>query len=388
MAVATPAPSRPARQLRRAVGAVPTLENHRPGAATAAMTGKGHSGPAGSRGDVCRHHERCCQQTGSTATETQRRCGADRLPGTSLHARSKAAGPPGPTAGDGGSHRPAAGAVPRSAPSGSAPPRLLDRGPSAGGRRLMHSPRLGSVQLPVLVGHPEPVGHPVLVRLPRPVRHPGPGAAPSIVVPGIRHRWTGAGRTPTAESPTAESPTAESPTAVSPTAVSPTVGRPPPPEHRSERAGPDFRNQPSASATASVVRRAWSRPPTKVSPPAAPTSTAPAHPAPAKPPPWNIGSNLPGQCSTIAQPRLRPPRPGLRPPRPGLRPPGPGLRPQRARPSAVRRSPPEQDAAASRSPARQETTVCRSLSENDAVVCRAPSTRCPVVKHLTRSPTG
>ena len=59
-----------------------------------------------------RQHERCCQQTGSAeeqAAPAQPGTGADRT-----QARSKAAGPPGPTAGDGGSHRPAAGAVPRS----------------------------------------------------------------------------------------------------------------------------------------------------------------------------------------------------------------------------------------------------------------------------------
>ena len=236
---------------------------------------EGHPGPASARGDVCRQHERCCRQAGFTESRqfSGRNSGTAPVPESAPHqaranttlgntARSKAAGPPGPTAGDGGSHRPAAGAVPRSAPlrfgaASAARSRAVRRRaapdvlPEAGFGAASRSGGASRAGRASRSGPATPSG-----------AAPRTGAAPSIVVPGIRHRWTGAGRTPTAESPTAESPTAVSPTA----------------EHRSERAGPDFRNQPSASATASVVRRAWSRPPTKVSPPAAPTSTSTSAP--------------------------------------------------------------------------------------------------------------
>ena len=207
----------------------------------------------------------------------------------------------------------------------------------------MYSPRLGSVQLLVLVGHPEPVGNPVLVRLPRPVRHPDRWGTPSVAVPGIRHRWTGAGarRSPNPRPQIPDRGVADR-----------GIRRPQyrrPQYRRPRNIGRSGPGQISVISLPLPQQRALCGGPGHARLRRSPRLLrlpAPAHPATAKPPPRNIGSNSPGQCSTIAQPRLRPPRPGLRPP-------GPGLRPQRARPSAVRRSPPEQDAAASRSPARQ-----------------------------------
>ena len=140
--------------------------------------------------------------------------GPVRSPSSSLpvsSARSKAVGPPGPTAGDGGSHRPAAGAVPRSD--------ALRFGAASAART--RTVRRQQVSAEPAKSAATGVGADVRTR-------PAPTSA--VVVPGVRNRWSGAAR--------AQAPVA--------------------PQAARERT---VQVQPSAAETANVVRRAWSRPP-------------------------------------------------------------------------------------------------------------------------------
>ncbi len=209
------APASTGRLLRRAVGPAPTLQNHRPGAATAAMAGK--TIPVRRVPEVTF----AGNMKGAASKLVPPRApapdvgpGPVRSPSSSLpvsSARSKAVGPPGPTAGDGGSHRPAAGAVPRSD--------ALRFGAASAART--RTVRRQQVSAEPAKSAATGVGADVRTR-------PAPTSA--VVVPGVRNRWSGAAR--------AQAPVA--------------------PQAARERT---VQVQPSAAETANVVRRAWSRPP-------------------------------------------------------------------------------------------------------------------------------
>ena len=181
------------RQLRRAVGPAPTLESHRPGAASAAMTGKvipvRRVPEVAFTGNMKGAASKLVPPRNNIPEPNGARVDSARA------ARSKAAGPPGPTAGDGGPHRPAAGAVPRS-----------------------DALRFGAVS----------AARAGTVRRQRPT-----SSAAAVVVPGVRNRWSDAARAATAVAAATTAPTAL-------------------------RQAPG-QLQPSAFETANVVRRAWSR---------------------------------------------------------------------------------------------------------------------------------
>ncbi len=124
------------RLLRRAAGAVPTLDSHRPGAAGVAMSGRTIP--------VRRIPEVSFSGTmkGAASKLVAPRSGSPGPAGpTSGSAASKATGPPGPTAGGGGSYRSAAGAVP---PSGSRHRTAAARGQVSG--RQSPAPAMASAR--------------------------------------------------------------------------------------------------------------------------------------------------------------------------------------------------------------------------------------------------
>jgi len=200
---ARPAGGADGRLLRRAVGAVPTLENHRPGAAAVAMTGRAipvrRSPEVAFSGNM----------KGAASKLVPPRQGAgDPTGGGPGGGRSKAAGPPGPTSGGGGSHRPATGAVPRSDPL---------RFAAASALRAHSAQRSSRATAPA-----------------HPAASPGTPHSRTAVRPAVRSRWTGAGPASAAAPPSG-------------TAASGT------------KAGRNVAPAPTSGAVG-VVRRAWSRP--------------------------------------------------------------------------------------------------------------------------------